>query len=77
MKRRTPHRRRTSQLLPRPPCGAQALAGGWPAALVDPVRQLAELTDLRARGLLTPEEFERQQLRISGVDEVPGPEAER
>jgi Short C-terminal domain len=68
MRRLRTDRRRTADLLARPPSGAQELAGGWAAALVDPVEQLEELADLRRRGLLTPEEFERQKLKVWGVD---------
>jgi len=34
------------------------------AFIVDPIQQLEELADLRRRGLLTTEEFERQKTRI-------------
>jgi hypothetical protein len=34
------------------------------ALIVDPVQQLEELADLRSRGLLTTEEFERQKTRV-------------
>jgi hypothetical protein len=32
--------------------------------VVDPVRQLEELADLRDRGLLSSEEFERQKEKV-------------
>jgi hypothetical protein len=34
------------------------------AFIVDPIEQLEELADLRRRGLLTTEEFDRQKTRI-------------
>jgi hypothetical protein len=37
---------------------------GWAAMVVDPVKQLEELADLRDRGLLSPEEFERQKEKV-------------
>ena len=37
---------------------------GWAAMVVDPVQQLEELADLRDRGLLSPEEFERQKEKV-------------
>jgi Short C-terminal domain len=68
MRRLRTHRRRSSDLLARPPCGAQHLPRGWAEAVVDPVDQIEELADLRRRGLLTPEEFEREKLRMWGLD---------
>jgi hypothetical protein len=68
MRRLRTDRRRRTDLLARPPYGAQELTGGWAAALVDPVEQLEELADLRRRGLLTPDEYERQKLKVWGVD---------
>jgi len=32
--------------------------------LIDPVRQIEELADLRRRGLLTAEEFEHQKAKV-------------
>jgi hypothetical protein len=32
--------------------------------VVDPVEQIKELADLRDRGLLSPEEFERQKDKV-------------
>jgi hypothetical protein len=57
-------RRRTIDLLARPPYRPRGFTGGWAAALVDPVAQLEELADLRRRGMVTPEEFELQVLRL-------------
>ena len=39
----------------------------WTALLIDPVAQLTELADLVARGLVTPEEFERQRRKVFGA----------
>jgi hypothetical protein len=34
--------------------------------LIDPVAQLAELADLMERGLVSPEDFERQRRKVLG-----------
>jgi hypothetical protein len=39
----------------------------WAALLIDPVAQLEELSDLVDRGLVSPEEFQRQRTKIFGV----------
>jgi Short C-terminal domain len=64
MRRRRTHRRHQGDLLARPPVGSRELEGGVAALIVDPVEQLEELADLRSRGLLTTEEFERQKTRV-------------
>jgi hypothetical protein len=64
MRRRRTHRRHESDLLARPPVGSRELERGMAAFIVDPIQQLEELADLRRRGLLTTEEFERQKTRI-------------
>jgi Short C-terminal domain len=64
MRRRQTHRRHEGDLLARPPVGSRELEGGVAALIVDPVEQLEELADLRSRGLLTTEEFERQKIRV-------------
>jgi hypothetical protein len=64
MRRRRTNRRHQFDLLARPPCGSRELADGVAALIVDPVEQLEELADLRRRGLLTSEEFERQKARV-------------
>jgi hypothetical protein len=64
MRRRRTHRRNQGDLLARPPIGSRELEGGVPALIVDPIEQLEELADLRSRGLLTSEEFERQKTRV-------------
>jgi hypothetical protein len=51
-------RRRQPDLLVRPPCGPAFVVG------IDPVEQLKELVDLRERGLLSGDEFERQKARL-------------
>jgi Short C-terminal domain len=58
------NRNRQTDLLARPPCGARVLGRGWSTLIVDPVEQLAELADLRRRGLLSGEEYERQKAKI-------------
>jgi myo-inositol catabolism protein IolC len=50
-------------LLARPPCGASA-GQEWAALVVDPVEQVEELVDLRGRGLLTDEQYERQMEKL-------------
>jgi hypothetical protein len=39
----------------------------WTALLIDPVAQMTELADLVARGLVSPEEFERQRKKVFGA----------
>jgi hypothetical protein len=39
----------------------------WTALLIDPVAQVTELADLVARGLVSPEDFERQRGKIFGA----------
>lgn len=39
----------------------------WTALLIDPVAQVNELADLVARGLVSPEDFERQRGKIFGA----------
>jgi hypothetical protein len=60
-------RNREHGLLARPPCTVRYLEWGWAAQFVDPVAQLEELADLRARGVLSAEEFEHQKARIIGT----------
>jgi hypothetical protein len=66
MKRLSHSRNRRTDLLARPPCSARDLSRGWPVLFVDPVDQLNELADLVSRGLLSPEEFERQKAKVIG-----------
>jgi hypothetical protein len=53
-----------SDLLARPPCGVGLYDDGWLGLVVDPVEQLSALADLHARGLLSPEEFDRQKAKV-------------
>jgi hypothetical protein len=39
----------------------------WAALLIDPVAQMTELADLVARGLVSPEQFERQRRKVFGA----------
>jgi hypothetical protein len=64
MHRQSHSRRHRTDLLARPPCSPRAAEGGWAALLVDPIEQLNALADLLARGLLSPDEFERQKAKI-------------
>ena len=64
MRRRRTNRRSQDDLLARPPVGGRELEGGMAALIVDPMEQLEQLADLRSRGLLTSEEFERQKTRV-------------
>jgi hypothetical protein len=50
-------------LLGRPPAGSRADVA-WARLVVDPVDQLRELADLRNRGLLSLDEYERQRLKV-------------
>lgn len=56
-------RRRHLDLLSSTPA-AVTVEDRWAALLIDPVAQVTELADLVARGLVSPEEFERQQRKI-------------
>lgn len=50
-------------VLVRPPCsGGEQHA--WADLVIDPIEQIEELADLRHRGLLTAEEFERQKAKV-------------
>ena len=51
-------------LLARPPAGSRWADASWSRLVVDPVEQLRELADLRNRGLLSGEEYERQRLKV-------------
>jgi hypothetical protein len=51
-------------LLARPPCGVRMYEDAWMAFVVDPVEQLSALADLHSRGLLSPDEFERQKAKV-------------
>lgn len=63
MRRYGSSRRDRLGLLARPPCGIEAFASGR-GLVVDPVEQLAELADLRRRGLLSADEFERHEAKL-------------
>jgi hypothetical protein len=47
-----------------PSGGRREPPDAWTAWLVDPVEQLKELADLRERGLLSAEEFDRQKANV-------------
>jgi Short C-terminal domain len=49
-------------VLTRPPSSGGEMEV-WTAVVVDPVAQIKELAELRDRGLLSSEEFERQKWR--------------
>jgi hypothetical protein len=51
-------------LLARPPAGCRWSDASWAGLVIDPVEQLRELADLRNRGLLSGEEYERQRLKV-------------
>jgi hypothetical protein len=57
-------RSRRTDLLTRPPSGTSEPGRGWTALIVDPVEQIKELATLRARGLLSRDEFERQEAKL-------------
>jgi hypothetical protein len=59
-----PSRRNRMDLLMRPPCGVGADERGWSALIVDQTDQLEALADLRARGLLSTGEFEREKAKV-------------
>ena len=60
----SPSRRQRTNLLARPPCGSRTYERGWSALIVDSADQLEVLADLLGRGLLTPEEYERQKAKV-------------
>jgi Short C-terminal domain len=64
MQRLSRSRGHRTDLLARPPCTARDLERGWAALFVDPIDQLKELADLRIRGLLSREEFDRQKAKV-------------
>jgi hypothetical protein len=53
-----------TDLLDRPPCGTRSSDDSWMAFVIDPVEQVRALADLRSRGLLSREEYERQKAKI-------------
>jgi hypothetical protein len=57
-------RRDLHGLLARAPGARRWRQDIWDAMLVDPVEQLKELADLRARGLLSAEQFEHQKTQV-------------
>lgn len=63
MRRSITPRTRRVDLLVRPPCGTRE-GEGWAALVVDPIEQVEELIDLRDRGLLTDEQYERQMDKV-------------
>jgi Short C-terminal domain len=53
-------------VLARPPWAGGELQS-WTDLVIDPIEQIEELSDLRHRGLLTAEEFERQKAKVLGT----------
>jgi Short C-terminal domain len=51
-------------LLVRPPGRNDGTENAWWATMLDPVAPLVELADLRARGLISSREFERQKAKV-------------
>jgi hypothetical protein len=67
------HRQKTSRrhqidLLARPPWGVREDTSGWASLIINPVTQLEALADLRTRGVLSREQFERQKAKVLGDD---------
>jgi len=65
MRRVATSRREHPDLLATEP--SQVVEDRWTALLIDPVAQVTELADLVARGLVSPEDFERQRGKIFGA----------
>ena len=65
MRRVATSRREHPDLLAREP--SEVDEDRWTALLIDPVAQVTELADLVARGLVSPEDFERQRGKIFGA----------
>jgi hypothetical protein len=57
-------RRFRTDLLLRPPCVAPLYDDRWAALVVDPTDQLAVLSELLGRGLLSDDEYERQKAKV-------------
>jgi hypothetical protein len=66
MRRVATSRREHLDLLSSAP-SAVTVEDRWTALLIDPVAQVTELADLVARGLVSPEEFERQRSKVFGA----------
>ena len=66
MRRVAGSRREHPDLLVRPP-GERRLEDMSTALLVDPAAQMVELADLVERGLVSPEEMERQRRKVFGA----------
>lgn len=65
MRRVATSRRENPDLLTKEP--SEVTDERWTALLIDPVAQVTELADLVARGLVSPEDFERQRGKIFGA----------
>lgn len=63
MRRAAGSRNQLIGVLVRPPCSGGELHD-WADLVIDPIEQIEELADLRHRGLLTAEEFERQKAKV-------------
>ena len=64
MRRNGTTRSRQPDLLDRPPATAREPGSGWALQVIDPVRQLRALADLRHRGLLSREEYQQQKSKV-------------
>jgi hypothetical protein len=60
-----PSRCRGTGLLARPPLTTREHGVGWSELVVDPTQQLRSLVDLRERGLIDEEAFERFVARLA------------
>jgi hypothetical protein len=59
-------RRSGTDLLTRPPALGSPSRPAWLCAIIDPVAQVAELDDLRKRGFISADDFERQKAKVLG-----------
>jgi hypothetical protein len=59
-------RRSGTGLLTRPPAPAGPGHPAWLCAIIDPVAQVADLDDLRQRGFISADDFERQKAKVLG-----------
>jgi hypothetical protein len=59
-------RRSGTDLLTRPPAPASPSDPAWLYTIIDPVAQLAELDDLRQRGVISADDLERQKAKVLG-----------
>ena len=71
MRRVHTDRRRRPDLIVRPPLGGVGVERQWASLIIDPVKQVLALTELRDQGLITSAELASQRRRIFGGGDEP------